>query len=87
MQQYVFPAVFIQNTDESYTAMIPDLGLVIEGPSIEEAFLYIKHYLKVFCNYAIKLEEDILQPTKFEKIAKNNKKHRVMLVDAIINVK
>lgn len=84
MQQYVFPAVFIQNTDESYTAMIPDLGLVMEGPSIEETFLYIKQYLKVFCNYATKLEEDILMPTKFEKIAENNKKHTVMLIDAIV---
>ena len=40
MQQYVFPAVFIQNVDESYIAMIPDLGLAMEGPSIEETFLY-----------------------------------------------
>ncbi len=84
MQQFVFPAVFIQEEDNSYTAMIPDLGLVTDGKSIEEAFLFIKDYLRVFCNYALKLKEDILIPTKFEKIAQNNKNNSVMLVDAII---
>lgn len=84
MQQYVFPAVFIQNVDESYIAMIPDLGLAMEGPSIEETFLYIKHYLKVFCNYALKLGEDILVASKFEKVVANNKQHTVMLIDAIV---
>jgi predicted RNase H-like HicB family nuclease len=79
----VFPAIFIQENDNSYTAMIPDLGIVTDGPSIEEAFLFVKDHLRVFCKYALKLEEDILYPTKFEKIAAN-KQHIVMLVDAIV---
>lgn len=84
MHQFVFPAIFIQENDESYTAMIPDLGIITDGPSIEEAFLFVKDHLKVFCKYALKLEEDILYPTKFEKIALNNQKNLVMLVDAIV---
>jgi predicted RNase H-like HicB family nuclease len=84
MQQYIFPAVFIQEQDKSYTGMVPDLGLVIDGPSIEETFLYLKHYLKVFCKYAVKLEEDVLIPSKFEKIEEKNKKNLVMLIDAIL---
>lgn len=87
MQLYVFPAVFIQENDNSYTASIPDLNLVTDGKTIEEAFLFIKDYLRVFCNYAIKLDEDISFPTKFEKIAKNNKNNFVMLVDAIVDDK
>lgn len=83
MHQFVFPAIFIQENDNSYTAMIPDLGIVTDGPSIEEAFLFVKDHLRVFCKYALKLEEDILYPTKFEKIAAN-KQHIVMLVDAIV---
>ena len=84
MQQYVFPAVFVKKEDESYSVFIPDLDITTEGDSIEEAFLYIKDYLRIFCQYAIKLEEDILIPTKFEKIAEKFKKDTVMLVDAII---
>lgn len=85
--QYVFPAVFIKEEGDSYTVMIPDLGLVTDGPSIEEAYLFIKDYLEVFCRYALKLEEEILVPTKFEKIVENNKNNLVMLVDAIVDSK
>jgi predicted RNase H-like HicB family nuclease len=85
MHQYVFPAVFIKEEDKSYTAMIPDLGIVTDGPSIEESYLYIKDHLEVFCKYAIKFEENILLPTKFEKIAEKNKNNLVMLIDAIVN--
>lgn len=84
MQQYVFPAVFVKKEDETYSVFIPDLDITTEGDSIEEAFLYIKDYLRIFCQYAIKLEEDILIPTKFEKVAEKFKKDTVMLVDAII---
>ena len=84
MQQYVFPAVFVKKEDETYSVFIPDLDITTEGDSIEEAFLYIKDYLRIFCQYAIKLEEDILIPTMFEKVAEKFKKDTVMLVDAII---
>lgn len=84
MHQYVFPAIFIKEENNSYTTMIPDLGIVTDGPSIEEAYLFIKDYLEVFCKYAKKLEEDILLPTKFEKILENNKNNVVMLIDAIV---
>ena len=84
MQQYVFPAVFIKNEDETVSVIVPDLNIVTDGNSIEEAYLYIKDYLRVFCEYALKLEEDILMPTKFEKIFERYKKDVVMLVDAIV---
>lgn len=84
MHQYVFPAVFIKEENKSYTTIIPDLGIVTDGPSIEEAYLFIKDHLEVFCKYATKLEEDILLPTKYEKIVEKNKNNIVMLVDAIV---
>lgn len=84
MQQYVFPAVFIKNEDETFSVIVPDLNIVTDGNSIEEAYLYIKDYLRVFCEYALKLEEDILMPTKYEKICERYKKDVVMLVDAIV---
>lgn len=84
MQQYVFPAVFVKKEDETFSVFVPDLNISTEGDSIEEAFLYIKDYIRIFCEYAVKLEEDILIPTKFEKIAEKFPKDIVMLVDAIV---
>lgn len=85
MHYYVFPAVFIKENSESVTAMIPDLGIVIEGPSVEESYIFLKNQLRIFCEYAVKLEEDILIPTKFEKIAANNQRNIVMLMDAMVD--
>ena len=72
-----------ENADE-YTEEFYDDYQENEEYNIEEAYLYIKDYLRVFCEYAIKLEEDILIPTKFEKICERYKKDVVMLVDAIV---
>ena len=84
MQQYVFPAVFVKKEDETFSVFVPDLNITTEGDSIEEAFLYIKDYLRIFCEYAVKMDDDILIPTKFEKIAEKYSKNVVMLVDAIV---
>ncbi len=85
MQQYVFPAIFIKEEDNSYTAFIPDLNLTSEGETIEEAYLYIQDYLSIYCSYVNKMnEEESLIPTKFEKIAENFNSKIVMLVDAFV---
>lgn len=85
MQQYVFPAIFMREEDETYSVYLPDLDLSSDGDTIEEAYLFIQDFLTVYCSYIIKLgEEDSLIPSKFEKIAEKNKQHTVMLVDAFV---
>lgn len=84
MQQYVFPAVFIKNEDESFSVVVPDLNITTDGNTIEEAYLYIKDYLRIFCEYAVKMDEDILIPTKYETICEKFKKNYVMLIDAVV---
>ena len=84
MQQYVFPAVFIRNEDESFSVVVPDLNITTDGNTIEEAYLYIKDYLRIFCEYAVKMDEDILRPTKYETICERFKKNYVMLIDAVV---
>ncbi len=84
MQQYVFPAVFIRNEDESFSVVVPDLNITTDGNTIEEAYLYIKDYLRIFCEYAVKMDEDILMPTKYETICERFKKNYVMLIDAVV---
>ena len=87
MLQYVYPAVFLSKDDGTYTAYIPDLNLSTDGDTIEEAYLFIKDYLLVYFKYALKLDEDIPMPTKFETILSKNKNAIVMLIDAIVEVK
>ncbi|MCI5797518.1 MAG: type II toxin-antitoxin system HicB family antitoxin [Firmicutes bacterium] len=84
MQQYVFPAVFIKNGDESFSVLVPDLNITTDGDTIEEAYLYIKDYLRVFCEYAVKMNEEIILPTKYETICEKFKKDIVMLIDAVV---
>ncbi len=84
MQQYVFPAVFIKNEDESFSVVVPDLNITTDGNTIEEAYLYIKDYLRIFCEYAVKMDEDILMPTKYETVCEKFKKDYVMLIDAVV---
>lgn len=84
MQQYVFPAVFIRNEDESFSVVVPDLNITTDGNTIEEAYLYIKDYLRIFCEYAVKMDEDILLPTKYETVCEKFKKDYVMLIDAVV---
>ena len=84
MQQYVFPAVFIRNEDESFSVVVPDLNITTDGNTIEEAYLYIKDYLRIFCEYAVKMDEDILVPTKYETVCEKFKKDYVMLIDAVV---
>ena len=84
MQQYVFPAVFIRNEDESFSVVVPDLNITTDGNTFEEAYLYIKDNLRIFCEYEVKMDEDILMPTKYETICERFKKNYVMLIDAVV---
>lgn len=86
MKQYVFPAIFLKESDDSYTAFIPDLNLTSEGSSIEETFLFIQDFLSIYCSYVSKSdEEETLIPSKFEKIQRAYPSAITMLVDAFVN--
>lgn len=85
MRQYLFPVVFFQDESSGYVAFAPDLNLTSDGETIEEAYLFIQDFIRVYCGYAIKSgEEESLIPTKYEKIVENNPSKLVMLVDAFV---
>lgn len=83
MVQYVFPAVFYVEED-NVTAVIPDLNIFTDGSSIEEAYLYLKDYLRVYCTYANKYDMEIDVPSTIEEIQKKYAPAQVMLVDAVV---
>lgn len=83
MVQYVFPAVFY-NEGDSVTAVIPDLNIFTDGTSIEEAYLFIKDYLRVYCTYAKKYDIEVDSPSTIEAIQEKYAPALVMIVDAVV---
>lgn len=83
IHQYVYPAIFIKGGDE-VVASFPDLGITTEGNSFEEAFLFAKDYLRVYCSYALKFDLDINKPSYFLDIANKNQNCSTMLIDTIL---
>ena len=84
MKQYLFPAVFTK-TENEYIALFPDLNITTEGETIEEAFLFAKDYLRVYCSYTLKFDVDLDRPSKFEDIQAKYKNDLVLLVDVILD--
>ena len=83
MKQFLFPAIFIKEEDK-YVAFFPDLNITTDGDTLEEAYLFAKDSLKVYCSYVVKFDLDLETPTKFEKIRNANSKDIVMLVDCFV---
>ena len=78
---FVYPAYFLL-LDGEVIVSFPDLELVIEGDSYEEAFLFAKNYLKEFLKYALKNEYEIPMPTLYSELIKDGS--NAMLVDAYV---
>ena len=83
MNQYLFPAVFYKE-DDKFIALFPDLGITIDGDTIEDAYLFAKESLKVYCTYAEKFEIEMDYPSTFEKVLKSNPHDVIMLVDCVV---
>lgn len=83
MKQFLFPAIFFKE-DDKYTVLFPDLNITTDGDTVEEAFLFAKDSLKVYCSYVEKFELDIDMPSRFDEIQQKNPKNLVMLIDCFV---
>lgn len=81
--QYIYPAIFVKGEDEVVVSF-PDISIVTDGKTFEEAFLFAKDYLKTFCAYAEKYDIEIDAPSPFEVVAKKHALDTTMLVDAVV---
>jgi len=60
--EYVYPAIFHKNTDESYTVMYPDLpGCISEGKTLGNALSMAQSALKQWIGYLLDKELEIPQ--------------------------
>lgn len=82
-RRFVYPAVFFAEEKGGYTVMIPDLEVFAEGPSIEEAFLQAKVYIKAYFLCALKYGIPYPPPTGMEALRAMYPENAVMFIDAV----
>ena len=83
MKQFLCPAIFFKE-DDKYVVLFPDLNITTEGDTVEEAFLFAKDSLKVYCSYVEKFDLDIETPTTYDKVCQKNPNNLVMMVDCFV---
>lgn len=84
MQQFIYPAIFYIDEEET-KVYFPDLDISVSGDNYDEAYLFAKELLKKYFLYVIKNELDFNFPSSFENVkSKCSSKEIPLLVDAII---
>lgn len=85
MKTYVYPAIlYLDQESGGYTITIPDVGIVTEGDSVEDAFLRAKSFLEAFAQLVERLDCEEIVPTDFKSTYLANPKNIVLLVDSEI---
>ena len=80
--EYVYPAIFHRNKDESYTIIYPDLpGCISEGKNLGNAMYMAQSALTQWIGYLIDKEKKIPTASQAEKI-KTSKDDFVNLICA-----
>ncbi|MDR0663149.1 MAG: type II toxin-antitoxin system HicB family antitoxin [Spirochaetaceae bacterium] len=78
--EYVFPAIFHKNGDESYTITYPDLpGCISEGKNLANAMYMAELGLKQWISYLADKKQKIPAASHVDKV-KTNKREFVNLV-------
>ncbi len=83
MKQFLFPAIFYKEEDK-YIVLFPDLNVTVEAETCEEAFLFAKDSLKVYCSYTEKFDLELETPSTFENVQQKNPKNLCMLIDCFV---
>lgn len=66
---YIYPAIFERNDDDSYTITFPDLpGCISEGKSLGNAMDMAKKALKQWIEYLLDENEIVPEPSNIKKI-------------------
>lgn len=66
---YIYPAIFEQNNDGSYTITFPDLpGCISEGKSLANAIDMAQSALTQWIEYLLEEKENIPDPSQAKKI-------------------
>ncbi len=88
MKKFVYPAVVYRDDEANvYVMSIDELGLFIEGDSVEEAHELMNEALESYITYALQFNCEIPQAQNFNVVMAKNPKNLVLLVDTMIDEK
>ncbi len=83
--EYIYPAIFEQNNDGSYTITYPDLpGCISEGKSLGNAMYMAQDALTQWIEYLLEEKETIPSPSNIKSIKLINQNQFINLVRAEI---
>lgn len=83
MKKFIYPAVIYYDEDmQVYALSIDDLGIIVEGESVEEVHKKAGQFLSAYIECAIKNSYEIPEPTEFDVVSKSNPKEICVLVEA-----
>lgn len=84
MKKYIYPMVLFTDENDLYTALYPDLNLLVSGSTIEEVYSRANDYLDFYVVSAIKFGTPIANMSTYAEIHALNPKKIVLLGSAQI---
>jgi len=83
--EYVYPAIFHKNSDNSYTVLFPDLpGCISEGKTLENAFKMAQSALAQWIDYLAEKKQAIPQASVLADIQTSSNEEFVNFVYAAV---
>lgn len=88
MRKFVYPAVVYYDEDAHiYVICIEDLGIIVEGDTVEDAHKRAGKFMDIYIKTAIKEEMEIPEPTEFDVMVSRHPKEMVVLIETTLDNK
>ena len=84
MKKFIYPMVLFTDENDLYTALYPDLDLLVSGATIEEVYERANEYLEFYLVSAMKFRTPIASMSSFAEIQALNPKKIILLGSAQI---
>lgn len=83
--QYIYPAVvYKENPEDPFVMVLPDVNIVCEGDTIEEALVEAREQLKIYLQCVSKFGTNLKRATDFEEFREEYKNNILLLVECEI---
>ncbi len=85
MKRYIYPMVLFTDENDLYTALYPDLNLLVSGSTIEDVYSRANDYLEFYIVSSLKFGTPIANMSTFAEIQALNPKKIVLLGSAQVD--
>ncbi|MCL2621553.1 MAG: type II toxin-antitoxin system HicB family antitoxin [Firmicutes bacterium] len=83
MPKATYPIIFMQSDDlNTWTAFIPDLVIMAQGKTLEEAYAEAEETLKLYFKLSTKYDTEVQPPSPLEEVSKKWNEHKISLITA-----